>query len=111
MKDTADYLLLDVPCSGTGVIKREPDTKWKLEPEHLDRLEGVQQEIISSYSTMVKPQGTMVYATCSILPQENERQVQRFLESHPEFELVEDQRVEPSTCNDGFYMARLKRNA
>lgn len=111
LKDTADYLLLDVPCSGTGVIKREPDTKWKLEPEHLDRLEGVQQEIISSYSTMVKPQGTMVYATCSILPQENERQVQRFLESHPEFELVEDQSVEPSTYNDGFYMARLKRNA
>ncbi|MGB1152233.1 MAG: RsmB/NOP family class I SAM-dependent RNA methyltransferase, partial [Schleiferiaceae bacterium] len=111
LKDTADYLLLDVPCSGTGVIKREPDTKWKLEPEHLERLKGVQQEIISSYSTMVKPQGTMVYATCSILPQENERQVQRFLESHPEFELVEDQSVEPSTYNDGFYMARLKRNA
>ena len=111
LKDTADYLLLDVPCSGTGVIKREPDTKWKLEPEHLDRLKGVQQEIISSYSTMVKPQGTMVYATCSILPQENERQVQCFLESHPEFELVEDQSVEPSTYNDGFYMARLKRNA
>jgi len=111
LKDTADYLLLDVPCSGTGVIKREPDTKWKLEPEHLERLEGVQQEIISSYSTMVKPKGTMVYATCSILPQENERQVQRFLASHPAFELVEDQSVEPSTFNDGFYMARLKRNA
>ena len=111
LKDTADYLLLDVPCSSTGVIKREPDTKWKLKPEHLDRLKGVQQEIISSYSTMVKPQGTMVYATCSILPQENERQVQCFLESHPEFELVEDQSVEPSTYNDGFYMARLKRNA
>jgi len=111
LKDTADYLLLDVPCSGTGVIKREPDTKWKLEPEHLERLEGVQQEIMNSYSTMVKPQGTMVYATCSILPQENERQVQRFLASHPAFELVEDQSVEPSTYNDGFYMARLKRNA
>jgi 16S rRNA (cytosine967-C5)-methyltransferase len=111
LTDTADYLLLDVPCSGTGVIKREPDTKWKLQPEHLERLNAVQADIIDRYPKMLKPGGTMVYATCSILPQENRMQVDQFLENHPEFELVEDSTVNPGEFNDGFYMAKIIRKA
>lgn len=111
LKDSADYLLLDVPCSGTGVIKREPDTKWKLQPEHLDRLNDVQADIIDRYPTMLKPGGTLVYATCSILPQENRMQVDKFLTNHTEFELIEDQTVDPGDFNDGFYMAKLVRKA
>lgn len=113
LSNSADYLLLDVPCSGSGVIKREPDTKWKLQPEHLDRLESVQFSIIRDYSSLLKMGGIMVYATCSILPKENKRQVDAFL-AHPagaQFELLEDRTVDPSHHNDGFYMAKLKKLA
>lgn len=111
LEETADYLLLDVPCSGTGVIKREPDTKWKLAPEHLERLEGVQADILHRYPTMLKPGGTLVYATCSILPMENSNQVNKFLEKHPEFTLEQELTVDPGTNNDGFYMAKLIKKA
>lgn len=107
LSNTADYLLLDVPCSGTGVIKREPDTKWKLQPEHLERLVGVQADILHRYPAMLKSGGTLVYATCSILPQENALQVERFLANNEHFELVEERTVDPGEHNDGFYMAKL----
>lgn len=110
LEGRADYLLLDVPCSGTGVIKREPDTKWKLQPEHLDRLQGIQQDILQRYTRLLAPEGTAVYATCSILPLENGKQVQSFLESNTEFELIEERTVLPGQLNDGFYMAKLKRS-
>ena len=113
LSNSADYLLLDVPCSGSGVIKREPDTKWKLQPEHLDRLESVQFSIIRDYSSLIKTGGIMVYATCSILPKENRLQVDAFL-AHPagaQFELLEDRTVDPSHDNDGFYMASLRKLA
>lgn len=106
---SADRLLLDVPCSGTGVIKRNPDTKWKLRPEHLDRVRKIQADIINDYSKMLKSGGKMVYATCSILRSENEDQVERFLANHPEFTLISDQRVNPSEWSDGFYMALLEK--
>ena len=109
LEETADYLLLDVPCSGTGVIKREPDTKWKLAQEHLDRLEEVQADILHRYPTMLKPGGTLVYATCSILPMENTQQVELFLKNNPHFTLVEERTVHPAQNNDGFYMAKLKK--
>lgn len=111
LHNSADRLLLDVPCSGTGVIKRNPDSKWKLQPESLDRVRKVQAEIISDYSKMVKVGGKMVYATCSILRSENEDQVDRFLESHPDFELIKADRINPSGWSDGFFMALLERKA
>lgn len=113
LHNSADRLLLDAPCSGLGVIKRNPDSKWKLEPEFIDRIMGVQQDILQNYSKMVKKGGQMVYATCSILPQENTEQVKKFLESvnGKEFELVREQNVYASeTGFDGFYMALMKRN-
>ena len=106
----ADRLLLDVPCSGTGVIKRNPDTKWKLQPEHLDRVRKIQKDILQNYTKMLKPGGMAVYATCSILSSENEDQVAAFLEKNKNFELVKDQRVWPSESSDGFYMALLKKH-
>lgn len=108
--DTADRLLLDVPCSGLGVIKRNPDAKWKLTLEFINKIKAMQAEIIKDYCRIVKPGGKMVYATCSILPSENQNQVRQFLSEHPNFELEEEKVVLPSESGfDGFYMARLKR--
>lgn len=107
---TADYLLLDVPCSGLGVIKRNPDAKEKLDVDFIQEIKIIQQNILSKYSSMLKSGGEMVYATCSLLPSENRLQVDLFLENNKDFELVKDQQIWPSeTGFDGFYMALLKR--
>lgn len=105
----ADALLLDVPCSGLGVIRRNPDTKWKLTRSEIDRLLGLQGEILHNYPRMVKPGGRMVYATCSILPEENERQVEKFVASHPNWRLIEQKTLRPDQDGfDGFFMAHLQ---
>ncbi|HRG80293.1 MAG TPA: RsmB/NOP family class I SAM-dependent RNA methyltransferase [Cyclobacteriaceae bacterium] len=110
LENSADRLLLDVPCSGLGVIKRNPDAKWKLSVDFIERVKELQQHILEDYSTMLKPGGLMVYSTCSLLPTENERQVEKFLESRRElFELVDQKWIKPSEGFDGFYMALLKR--
>lgn len=111
--DSADRVLLDVPCSGLGVLRRNPDTKWKLSPGELDRLRPLQAEILRDYSKMVKPGGKLVYATCSVLPSENEEQVKRFLSEHKEeWALEEERRWKPHANGyDGFYAARLARKA
>ncbi|MFN8336829.1 MAG: RsmB/NOP family class I SAM-dependent RNA methyltransferase [Cyclobacteriaceae bacterium] len=109
LEKSADLLLLDVPCSGTGVLRRNPDAKWKLSPEFVDSVKTAQHDILASYSDMVKPGGTLVYATCSILHSENEDQVKNFLETDSDFELNEEKRIWPSEGFDGFYMARLTR--
>ncbi|MGB5692513.1 MAG: RsmB/NOP family class I SAM-dependent RNA methyltransferase [Flavobacteriaceae bacterium] len=110
----ADRVLIDAPCSGTGVLRRNPDAKWKLSNEFVLALLDQQAEIFHRYAKMVKPGGKLVYATCSILPQENEVQVERFLKSDAgqDFELEKDLHLWASkTGYDGFYMARLhKRN-
>lgn len=114
LEDSFDRVLLDVPCSGLGVIRRNPDTKWKLTMEELNRLQDLQKEIISKYSDMCKVGGIMVYATCSILHRENEQQVQWFLntEAGKKWSLVKELRVWPHKHGfDGFYAAVLKRNA
>jgi 16S rRNA (cytosine967-C5)-methyltransferase len=111
MEKTADRVLLDVPCSGLGVLRRNPDTKWKLKPEDLPRLRALQAEILSTYSAMVKVGGRMVYSTCSILPSENEKQVEAFLAaSEGKWKLVEDHKFFPGKNGfDGFYAAALER--
>ncbi|MDZ4287881.1 MAG: RsmB/NOP family class I SAM-dependent RNA methyltransferase [Prosthecobacter sp.] len=107
----ADRVLLDVPCSGLGVLRRNPDAKWKLSEEEIDRLIVQQQDILSRYSALVKPGGKLVYATCSILPSENEHQVQQFLSTHgADWTLEEELKIDPATTgHDGFYAARLVR--
>lgn len=112
LKASADRVLLDVPCSGLGVLKRNPDAKWKLKAEFIDRIKATQQDIIQRYSQMVKSGGKLVYATCSILPSENEAQVNTFLSSEAgqQFELEEMKSILPQDEGfDGFFMARMKR--
>jgi 16S rRNA (cytosine967-C5)-methyltransferase len=108
----ADRVLLDVPCSGLGVLRRNPDAKWKLSDTEIERLIALQAEILESYSRMVVPGGKLVYATCSILPSENELQVQAFLAKHgADWTLEEELHRTPETgAFDGFYAARLMRN-
>ena len=108
----ADRVLIDAPCSGLGVIRRNPDSKWKLQPEFIENIKKIQQEVLQSYSKMVKPGGKMVYATCSILPSENRKQVDKFLtsESGKEFTFVNEKNVFAHISGfDGFYMALLEK--
>jgi len=110
LKNSADRVLIDAPCSGLGVLKRNPDAKWKLQPEFIEEIKETQAEILDTYSKIVKEGGKMVYATCSILPSENEEQISKFLKNHPEFKLVKDQKISPAqTGFDGFYMALLEK--
>ncbi|NNK75889.1 MAG: class I SAM-dependent methyltransferase [Maribacter sp.] len=108
----ADRVLIDAPCTGLGVLRRNPDAKWKLQPEFLGKITKIQQEILRSYSKMVKPGGKLVYATCSILPQENDLQIKSFLTSEEgkEFTLAKEKKIYASKSGfDGFYMALLDR--
>lgn len=108
----ADRVLIDAPCSGLGVLRRNPDSKWKLQPEFLDEIRKVQQDILQQYAAMVKPGGKLVYATCSILPSENQEQVDQFLNSEAgkEFAFVKDNKVFSHLSGyDGFYMAQLEK--
>ena len=112
LQGKADRVLIDAPCSGLGVIRRNPDSKWKLQPEFLDKIRGTQQEVLQQYSKMVKSGGKMVYATCSVLPSENQQQIEFFLASDEgkDFKFVKDEKVLSHKSGfDGFYMALLER--
>jgi len=113
LADSADRVLLDVPCSGLGVLRRNPDAKWKLTNERIEELKSLQQKILESYSTMVKPNGKIVYSTCSILPSENEGQIERFFSSESnrqKFKLIEERKISPAVDGfDGFYISVLQR--
>ena len=112
LQEKADSVLIDAPCSGLGVLKRNPDAKWKLQPEFIDNIRKVQAEVLESYSRIVKPGGKLVYATCSVLPSENQEQVEKFLktENGKKFTFIKDQKILASESGfDGFYMALLER--
>ncbi len=109
---SADRVLIDAPCTGLGVLKRNPDTKWKLQPEFLEKITGTQEQLLKDYSKMVKKGGKLVYATCSILPQENNDQIQRFLgsEEGENFILVKEKNIYAHKSGfDGFYIALLQK--
>ena len=112
LNDTADRVLLDVPCSGLGTLRRNADVKWKMNEKEIVRFTRMQARILRDYSKFVKPGGKLVYATCSFLPDENERQVQAFLAEHgAEWTLEQEIHLRPDREGfDGFYAARLKRN-
>jgi len=114
LHNSMDRVLIDAPCSGLGVLRRNPDAKWKLQPEFLDNIRQTQQDILKSYSKMLKVGGKMVYATCSILPSENQEQVTSFLESEEgkAFKLIKDKKILASESGfDGFYMALVERTS
>ena len=112
LHEKADRVLIDAPCSGLGVLKRNPDAKWKLQPEFIDNIKKVQQEVLENYSRIVKPGGKLVYATCSILPSENQEQINKFLatDNGKNFNFIKDVKLLASESGfDGFYMALLER--
>ncbi len=109
----ADRVLIDAPCSGLGVLRRNPDAKWKLEESFLNKIKETQQDILQQYSKIVKDGGQLVYATCSVLPSENQEQVDKFLTSEfgKDFTFVKDIKIlSHKSGYDGFYMALLKKN-
>lgn len=106
----ADRVLLDVPCSGLGVLKRNFDTKWIDRTTEIKELILLQKDILERYSQMTSIGGKLVYSTCSMLPSENSEQIKEFLAKHPDFTLEEEKLILPNENTDGFYMARLLRN-
>ncbi|USD37595.1 16S rRNA (cytosine(967)-C(5))-methyltransferase RsmB [Ferrimonas sp. SCSIO 43195] len=115
-----DRILLDAPCSATGVIRRNPDSKWLRRNDDIDALAQLQQRILHANWRMLKPGGTLVYATCSILPEENVNQIKTFLQQVPDAMLLsinpDDSQEKPGwqllpqvEGGDGFYYARLKK--
>lgn len=113
LKEKADRLLIDAPCSGLGVLRRNPDSKWKLKSEFLDKIKKTQQHILQDYSKILKPGGKMVYATCSILPSENQEQIAKFIASEEgkQFKLIKEKKIFAHKSGyDGFYMALLEKS-
>ena len=126
LEGTMDAVLLDAPCSGSGVMDSKPDIKYRLTPEGLSSLVELQKTLLDTCCQYVKPGGVLVYATCSIIPEENVMQVDRFLEEHPEFmmdrlpdaipeeirALEEEHGLQllPHRDNvEGFFIARMRR--
>lgn len=125
----AHRVLVDAPCSGIGTLRRNPDLKWRQHPEGLQSLLAVQAQILTQAAQCVRPGGRLVYATCSLLPQENEEQVQRFLAANPAFRLINAAQALADRCpglempddylrlrpdlhgTDGFFAAVLERAA
>ena len=87
-KEKFDKILLDVPCLGIGVLKRKPDIKWKRRPEDIAEITQIQQKILETCSQYLKPNGQMVYATCSIFNAENDQMIEKFLENNQAFRYV-----------------------
>ncbi|MEP3213409.1 MAG: RNA methyltransferase, partial [Luteolibacter sp.] len=108
-ENVADSLIIDSPCSGLGTLKRQPDLKWRLKPAALERVRSIQAELLATYPQMLKPGGKLLYATCSILPSENQEQIDRLLKNHPgEYELITQENLLPSeTGHDGFHASLL----
>jgi 16S rRNA (cytosine967-C5)-methyltransferase len=120
-----DGVLLDAPCTGLGMLAEKPDIKLRITEESLKELTGIQQKLLDTVCEYVKPGGTLVYSTCSVLPEENEMQVERFLSDHPEFEVCELPETIPQRYREhrkkglqllefrdgveGFYLCRMKR--
>ncbi|MCX7744045.1 MAG: RsmB/NOP family class I SAM-dependent RNA methyltransferase [Flavobacteriales bacterium] len=104
---TFQRILTDVPCSGTGTLRRKPEIKWKLTPERLNELIQIQRSILINAINMLQPDGKLVYSTCSVLPNENEHQITWLLQKFPELKLETQQQIYPTEGGDGFFIARL----
>ncbi|WP_305151586.1 16S rRNA (cytosine(967)-C(5))-methyltransferase RsmB [uncultured Dubosiella sp.] len=104
-------VLCDVPCTGYGTLSRKPDIKLHLDPATMDTLIPVQAAILEQAGAHVKPGGVLVYSTCTLNQKENEKQVAKFLKSHPAFSLDMEKTIEPSKTTNGFYVAKLKKSA
>ena len=106
---TYDLVLCDVPCSGSGSWRRAPEGKWRLTPERLDELTRIQANILDRVAALVRPAGTLAYATCSVLTCENEAQIDGFLTRHTGWSLTKRQRFDLEQGGDGFFVATLTK--
>jgi len=121
-----DAVLIDAPCTGTGVLHEKPDLRIRLSEDSLRELMETQRRLLDTCSRYVKPGGTLVYATCSILPDENAKQVEGFLITHPDFQMAPLPDTIPEALRgreglrglqllphrdgvEGFYIARMQR--
>lgn len=116
-----DAILIDAPCSATGILRRQPDVKWHRRPQDIEALVVLQRQILTALWPLLAPGGTLVYATCSILQQENQEQIQWFLDQHTEAQedtpkalnkaqaAVGAQLLPQQQGTDGFYLARLRK--
>lgn len=112
LKGQADLVLLDVPCSGTGVLRRNPDILLHFTRKSLSNLVLTQQNLLEQYAPTVKREGRLVYATCSVLKAEGEQQTLAFLNRHPEFKMLNEKRWWPEEgSGDAFYAAEFCRTA
>jgi 16S rRNA (cytosine967-C5)-methyltransferase len=102
-------VLIDAPCSGSGTLKREPDLRLRITANTLQKTILLQRDLMNCYAEAVAAGGMLIYASCSIFRAENESQVERFLETHPNFRLEEMKSLMPTAHNDGFYMARMRK--
>lgn len=107
-QESFDAILVDAPCSGLGVLRRKPEIKMKIQPENIDEIVELQKNILNSVQSLLKNEGVLVYSTCTINKKENEKQIQNFINSHPEYELCYENTIFPiDSTKDGFYMAKL----
>jgi 16S rRNA (cytosine967-C5)-methyltransferase len=125
----ADAVLVDVPCTGTGVLRRRVDARYRRQPEDIENLVAIQREILRNASRLVRPGGRLIYSTCTLEPEEDKEQIQWFLSKHPEFQAVDFGTFLPempvrylddpwdkwltilpiSGGGDGFFMCRMER--
>ena len=108
LEGTFDRILLDVPCSNTGVLGRRPDARWAWTPARLRRAVALQAEILEACARLLAPGGRLVYSTCSIEPEEDGDQIQAFLTRHPGFTLLDSRLTLPSPTHDGSFAALLQ---
>ncbi len=111
--NSANIVIIDAPCSGLGVLKRNPAAKWHINPNRIRQLVGIQKQILQDYATLVKSGGNLIYATCTIFPNENQNQIKNFLKSKIGLEFnLEKQEIllSQNTNGDGFYMAKLLKS-
>ncbi|MGE3802966.1 MAG: 16S rRNA (cytosine(967)-C(5))-methyltransferase RsmB [Candidatus Kapaibacterium sp.] len=96
--DQADVVLLDAPCSGLGTLRRKPEIKWKRQPEEIRKLTELQRELLERATLLVKPEGVLVYTTCTTEPEENEMVISQFLQDHPEFQIESAEQFMPDSA-------------
>ncbi|MBI4327129.1 MAG: 16S rRNA (cytosine(967)-C(5))-methyltransferase RsmB [Chloroflexi bacterium] len=107
-----DRIVVDAPCSNTGVLRRRLDLRWRIRAEELSRLQKTQLELLDQAALQMKPGGTLVYSTCSLEPEENHAAVEQFLTLHPGFHLDRERELLPFADGvDGAYVARLTKAA
>jgi len=109
LADTADVVLLDAPCSGFGTIRKHPEIKYSRQMQDVLDLAKKQKEMLEVSAKYVKPGGRLVYSTCTIAQEENDDNLDCFLENHQDFNLIDAEQILPSATNDGFYVASFER--